>query len=116
MQEWAASHNARLSFLGRRALATYLAMFVHSSVVSSSELRNLDFLRGRSLESKSEAMRMVQNVGREVGTHWRVGDVMRWDRNEVGRHPPSTPQGEELMMSGVALRRERRRARQRYRE
>lgn len=84
LQEWAANHNARLTFLGRRALAGYLAMFVHSSIPTSAELRELDFLRGRSLEEKLEAMRMVQNVGREVGTTWGVRDVMRWDRNEVG--------------------------------
>ena len=82
--EWAASHNARLSFLGRRALASYLAMFVHSSIASSAELKNLDFLRGRSLENKLEAMRVTLNIGREVGNKWRIGDVMRWDRNEVG--------------------------------
>lgn len=84
LQEWAANHNARLTFLGRRALASYLAMFVHSSIATSSELRSLDFLRGRSLENKLEAMRMAQNVGREVGTPWGVYDLMRWDRNEVG--------------------------------
>ena len=81
--EWAANHNARLTFLGRRALASYLALFVHSSIMSCAELRGMDFLRGRSLENKLEAMRVEVNLGREVGTPWGVYDVMRWDRNGV---------------------------------
>lgn len=43
----------------------------------------MDFLRGRSLEAKLEALRHVNNLGREVGERWEVDSVMRWDRNEV---------------------------------
>lgn len=78
-----APHNARFSFLGRRALASYLALFVHSSISSSRELKALDFLRGHALEDKLAAMRHLNNLGREVGERWGVGDVMRWDRNLV---------------------------------
>ena len=77
------SHNARFSFLGRRALATYLALFVHSHLQSSARLRDgtVDFLRGKRLEDKLDSMRHATNLGREVGGRWGVGEVMRWDHN-----------------------------------
>ncbi|GFZ50074.1 hypothetical protein JCM24511_07827 [Saitozyma sp. JCM 24511] len=78
-----APHNARFSFLGRRALASYLALFVHSTMSSSRELQALDFLRGHALEDKLAAMRHLNNLGREVGERWGVGEVMRWDRNQT---------------------------------
>lgn len=77
------SHNARLSFLGRRAISTYLALFLHSHLRTDRGLRSADFLRGRALDEKLKAMTHVNNLGREVGSRWGVGDVMRWDRNEV---------------------------------
>lgn len=76
-------HNSRLSFMGRRAIASYLALFVHEAIGSSSKLKDLDFLRGRSLEDKLEALRHVNNLGREVGSQWAIDSVMRWDRNQV---------------------------------
>jgi hypothetical protein len=80
-----APHNARLSFLGRRAIASYLSLFVHSSIPSSRDLRSIDFLRGKGLDEKLAGMRHVVNLGREVGEKWRVGEVIRWDHNEVSR-------------------------------
>lgn len=79
------SHNARYSFLGRRAIATYLALFVHSHLQSSMKLRDgsVDFLRGKRLEEKLDGLRHATNIGREVGSRWGVGDVMRWDHNEA---------------------------------
>jgi hypothetical protein len=50
---------------------------------SSRELQALDFLRGHALEDKLAAMRHLNNLGREVGERWGVGEVMRWDRNQV---------------------------------
>jgi hypothetical protein len=79
----ATPHNSRLSFMGRRAIASYLALFVHSSLPNSNTLKDVDFLRGRSLEAKLEAMRHVNNLGREVGGRWGLEEVMRWDRNQV---------------------------------
>ncbi|ORY34897.1 hypothetical protein BCR39DRAFT_447387, partial [Naematelia encephala] len=84
--EQLASHNARLSFVGRRALASYFTMFLHSALAAVSSqrglgLRDLDFLRGRSLQEKLDALRDAQNLGREVGSNWSVLDVMRWDEN-----------------------------------
>ena len=78
-------HNARLSFLGRRAIASYLALFVHEAIGTSTQLNDLDFLRGRSLEEKLEALRHVGNLGREVGGQWDIESVLRWDRNAVCR-------------------------------
>ena len=81
---WAASHNCRLSFLGRRAMSTYLAMFVHAAIATSGvPLHQLDFLRGKSLETKLANLSHVTNVGREVGAAWGVQDVVRWDHNPV---------------------------------
>lgn len=76
-------HNSRLSFMGRRAIASYLALFVHEAIGTSSKLKDLEFLRGRSLEDKLEALRHVNNLGREVGGQWGIDSVMRWDRNQV---------------------------------
>lgn len=76
-------HNSRLSFLGRRAIASYLALFVHEATGTSTQLRDMEFLRGRSLEEKLEALRHVNNLGREVGGRWGIESVMRWDRNQV---------------------------------
>ena len=62
-------------------------MFVHSALPTSAALHTVDFLRGRGLEAKLEALRHVNNLGREVGEPWGVGDFMRWDQNPVSpRH------------------------------
>lgn len=100
-----ASHNARLAFMGRRALAAYTAMFIHSSVGSSStSLSSIDFLRGKTLDEKLEALRHSLNLGRQVGEAWKISDYMRWDRNEVGdasRHAKVQGQAVEAVIGGV---------------
>jgi hypothetical protein len=58
-------------------------MFVHEAIGSSTQLKDMDFLRGKSLEEKLEALRHVNNIGREVGLAWGIEGVMRWDRNQV---------------------------------
>ncbi|WWC65968.1 mitochondrial 54S ribosomal protein mL57 [Kwoniella dejecticola CBS 10117] len=97
-------HNSRLSFLGRRALQTYLSLFIHDSFSSTStststsnsdsatsgpreSLRTnaVDFLRGSSLEDRLDNLRDTRNLGRLVAPHWGVSDVTRWDRNETSR-------------------------------
>ncbi|OXG17438.1 hypothetical protein C366_03528 [Cryptococcus neoformans Tu401-1] len=85
--ESSAPHNARLAFLGRRALSTYLALFVHEAYGSSGALREQgsDFLRGKELEERLTALRHVNNLGRMVGGEWRVEDVLRWDRNQTSQ-------------------------------
>jgi hypothetical protein len=82
-------HNTRLSFLGRRAIASYLAIFVHEAIGTSTQLKDMDFSKGKSLEEKLEAMRHVNNIGREVGRPWGIEGVMRWDRNQVSLRSPS---------------------------
>lgn len=77
------SHNARLGFVGRRALAAYTAMFVHSSMSTTNEVYAADFLRGKDIAGKLEALRHQNNIGRTVGDRWQIGEVMRWDNNEV---------------------------------
>jgi hypothetical protein len=49
----------------------------------------MDFSKGKSLEEKLEAMRHVNNIGREVGRPWGIEGVMRWDRNQVSLWSPS---------------------------
>lgn len=58
-------------------------MFVHSNIRSSVDLVDSGFLGGKSLEEKLENLRHVVNLGREVGSRWGVGEVVRWDHNEV---------------------------------
>ncbi|KAK4689225.1 hypothetical protein P7C73_g870, partial [Tremellales sp. Uapishka_1] len=94
------AHNARLSFLGRRALASYLAMFIHSSYRSETELRASGLLSGKSgLEEKLESLRHVNNLGREVGQLWDVAKVMRWDQNEVSAWLEDVEKGRTALTS-----------------
>ena len=70
--------------MGRRAIKTYLAMFVHAAVASSGVgIRELGMLRGKSLEKKIEDMTHVKNLGRSVGGVCGVGKVVRSDENPV---------------------------------
>ncbi|WVQ96104.1 hypothetical protein IAU59_003206 [Kwoniella sp. CBS 9459] len=79
-------HNSRLSFLGRRAISTYLSIFAHDAFRGRDlQVEGSDFLRGLSLEQRLDNLRNTNNLGRTVGTAWRVGDVVRWDRNETSR-------------------------------
>lgn len=72
--------------MGRRAIKTYLAMFVHSAVASSGvSVRDMAFLRGKSLETKMEDMTHVKNLGRSVGAVWGIGNVARSDENPVSQ-------------------------------
>jgi hypothetical protein len=68
-------------------MTTYLALFLHSHIRTDRGLREVDFLRGKGLEEKMKNITHVKNLGREVGSQWGVGDVMRWDRNEVSLPP-----------------------------
>jgi hypothetical protein len=78
-----ASHNGRLGFVGRRAIAAYSAIFLHSALGSAERAHEADFLRGKDIEGKLEALRHANNLGRVVGDKWGVGEVMRHDRQEV---------------------------------
>ncbi|WVO13874.1 hypothetical protein L204_101497 [Cryptococcus depauperatus] len=87
LRESSAPHNARLAFLGRRALSTYLAIFMHEIYGSTERLRNegSDFLRGKELETRLKALTHVNNLGRMVGGDWGVEKVLRWDENPTSR-------------------------------
>lgn len=59
-------------------------MFVHSAVASSGVgVREMAFLRGKTLEKKMEDMTHVKNLGRSVGGVWGIGKVTRSDENPV---------------------------------
>lgn len=87
--------------MGRRAIAAYTAMFIHSSVPN---LYAVDFLRGRSLDQKLDALRHQLNLGHQVGDAWKIADFMRWDRNDVGHesgHAKVKGQAVEAVIGGV---------------
>ncbi|WVF68564.1 hypothetical protein IAT40_003333 [Kwoniella sp. CBS 6097] len=91
-------HNSRLSFLGRRAISTYLSIFAHDAFRGRDlQVEASDFLRGLSLEQRLDNLRNTNNLGRTVGTAWRVGDVVRWDRNETSR------ESGDLKVRGMAV-------------
>lgn len=66
-------------------------MFIHDLLTRrgvSLEMHGEGWLKNKSLERRLEDLRHVNNLGREVGERWGVGDVMRWDRNEVSYISP----------------------------
>ncbi|WOO76888.1 uncharacterized protein LOC62_01G000501 [Vanrija pseudolonga] len=75
-----ASHNERLSFLGRRALQAYTGMFVHSALPSSSAARASPFFAAEALEGRLEDLIHPTELGKTVGNRWGLDNVMRWDR------------------------------------
>jgi hypothetical protein len=80
------SHNARMGFVGRRAISAYTTMFLHSALGSdgaAQKVYEVDFLRGKDIDTKLDNLRHVNNLGRTVGDAWKVGDVMRCDRAQV---------------------------------
>lgn len=78
-----ASHNSRLAFIGRRALAAYSAMFVHSVLGHTSSADQAEFRRNRDMESRLDALRDPLNIGQHVGSAWGLESVMRWDKIPV---------------------------------
>ncbi|WWD20170.1 hypothetical protein CI109_104646 [Kwoniella shandongensis] len=95
-------YNSRLSFIGRRALSTYLSIFVHDAFLSSAaggglKVDGTDFLRGKGLQERLDGLRHVNNLGRVLGDEWGVGQVTRWDRNETSR------EGGDLKIKGMSI-------------
>lgn len=87
-----APHNARLAFLGKRALVSYLLMFLHQQSLSSTTGRTAtlnglqleeELGKEHALEDKVANLTHGMNLGREVGRAWGVGEVMRWQDNWV---------------------------------
>jgi len=65
----AGGHNAGLSFMGRRVLAAYLQLFLHSS----SALHPSD-----DVEAIMSSTLNTNILGEYVGPEWGVGRVIRW--------------------------------------
>lgn len=96
-----APHNARLAFLGKRALVSYLLMFLHQQALAApppsaaadgtiprvATLTGLnlgeEFSREHALEEKIANLTHGTNLGREVGREWGLERVMRWQNNWV---------------------------------
>lgn len=84
--EGAAPHNARLAFLGKRAAKGYLAMLMHSRAAGSASTSST-VAGGGDIEERLENLVHLNNLGREVGSAWKLQDVMRWQSNVVSvRH------------------------------
>lgn len=89
-----APHNARLAFLGKRALVSYLMMFLHQQSLTSTTGRTAtlgglqlgeEFGREHALEEKVANLTHGMNLGREIGREWGVERVMRWQDNWVSQ-------------------------------
>lgn len=70
-------HNARLAFMGRRAMEAYLVLFLHS-VPPTVRTPSLDFdlVAARTLNTYL--------LGEHVASQWSLGRVMRWVPNLPG--------------------------------
>lgn len=81
------AHNARLSFIGRRAISSYLTMFLHASLAikgSTTRVQGVGLLQpGEDLATKVSNLMHLNNVGRTVGVKWGIDKVVRWDGNHV---------------------------------
>lgn len=97
-----ASHNERLSFLGRRALQAYTGMFVHSALPSTSAARASPLFSAQALEASLEDLIHPTELGRTVGQRWHLDSVMRWDRVVVSYAavPMTHKQGESSHSPG----------------
>ncbi|KAJ9102609.1 hypothetical protein QFC19_004718 [Naganishia cerealis] len=112
-QHGSAPSNGRLAFLGKRALVSYLMMFLHqqalvgavpstssehSSATTISEAASSSSSRSPTLtglnlsrelgaehafEDKIANLTHRTNLGREVGQQWNLEQVMRWESNWV---------------------------------
>lgn len=87
-----AAHNARLTFLGKRAMLSYLLMFIHQHALDTgrpigTELQGLSLLNTKGedvgLDEKLQNLVNLSNLGRTVGSRWGLEHVMRWQSNLV---------------------------------
>lgn len=88
-----AAHNARLTFLGKRAMVSYLLMFIHQNALDTgrpigTELQGLSLLNTKGedvgLDVKLQNLVNLSNLGRTVGSRWGLEHVMRWQSNLTG--------------------------------
>ncbi|KAI0788652.1 ribonuclease-III-like-domain-containing protein [Abortiporus biennis] len=76
------SHNARLSFIGRRVLKSYLLLMLHSSGT------NLDY------DYITEKVLHTHVLGEFVAPKWDLGRVMRWTPVNIDPRVASAATGE----------------------
>jgi hypothetical protein len=88
-----AGHNARLTFLGKRAMLSYLLMFIHQHSLDTGrqtgmELQGLELSNTKGepvgLDEKLQNLVNCSNLGRTLGSRWGLEHVMRWQSNLVG--------------------------------
>ena len=105
-----AGHNARLTFLGKRAMLSYLLMFIHQHALDTnrpigSELEGLGLLSSNDkqieLETKLQNLVNLSNLGRTVGSRWGMEHVMRWQSNLVSRCSKAPPRRFLVAHSGL---------------
>ncbi|KDQ60397.1 hypothetical protein JAAARDRAFT_174469 [Jaapia argillacea MUCL 33604] len=64
-------HNARLSFMGRRVLSTYLLLFLHSTPAAHQTPQlDYDLVASRALNTYV--------LGEHVASAWAIGEHIRW--------------------------------------
>ncbi|OBZ76930.1 hypothetical protein A0H81_03057 [Grifola frondosa] len=78
-------HNARMSFIGRRVLQSYLLLFIHSSPALHPE---------HDYELISERALNTYVLGEHVASRWNLGKVLKWKPMNVGSFP--VPLGPEV--------------------
>ncbi|OCH86731.1 hypothetical protein OBBRIDRAFT_837931 [Obba rivulosa] len=79
-------HNARMNFIGRRVLQSYLFLFLHSSDALKPE-HDLDLIAERAINTYV--------LGEHVAPLWGIGRIVRW-----------TPVNVNSVSTGPALRRD----------
>ncbi|KAH9944914.1 ribonuclease-III-like-domain-containing protein [Amylocystis lapponica] len=78
-------HNARMSFIGRRVLQSYLLLFMHASP-ALQDAHDLDLLCERALNTYV--------LGEHVAPRWALGSVLNWTPVHTGPLAKSLARGE----------------------
>ncbi|KAL6304703.1 ribonuclease-III-like-domain-containing protein [Sparassis latifolia] len=68
-------HNARLSFIGRRVLQSYLLLFLHGSP-ALQPVHEYELIAARAINTYM--------LGEFVAPHWELGRVLRWTPVHTG--------------------------------
>jgi large subunit ribosomal protein L15 len=72
-------HNARLAFVGRRVLAAYFNLFLHSCTGSAlPSTGHTRFDEQHDYKALFERVMHTHQLGEYVGGAWKIEEVMRW--------------------------------------